>query len=102
MLAPDRVSKLVLVGSAATSYNETLVDLARAISSLSDPIDVRFVREFQTSCVYRRVPETVIDQAVRESMKLPARVWKSVIEGLVEPPFIAESGYPMSDVCFLG
>jgi pimeloyl-ACP methyl ester carboxylesterase len=49
VLAPHRVSKLVLVGSAATSYNETLVDLARAISSLSDPVDLEFVREFQTS-----------------------------------------------------
>jgi hypothetical protein len=42
--------------------------------------------------VYRRVPEKVIDQAVRESLKLPARVWKPVIHGRVAPPFVAESG----------
>lgn len=92
VLAPDRVRRLVLVGSAATSCNNTLVDLAGAISSLSDPVEVAFVREFQASCVYRWVPEAVIDEAVRQSMKLPARVWKSVIEGLIEPPFAAQSG----------
>ena len=42
--------------------------------------------------MYRRVPEKVIDQAVRESLKLPARVWKPVIHGQVAPPFVAESG----------
>jgi pimeloyl-ACP methyl ester carboxylesterase len=90
VLAPDRVRRLVLVGSAATSYNNTLVDLADAISALSDPVDVAYVREFQTNCVHRRVPEMVIDQAVRESMKLPARVWKSVIKSLVKPRFTME------------
>jgi pimeloyl-ACP methyl ester carboxylesterase len=40
-----------------------------------------FVRSFQESCLYRPVPPAFLEQVLRESAKLPARVWRAVYDG---------------------
>lgn len=90
-LAPTRVNTLILEGSAAKRHNSKLTELERAIKSMGDTIEIEFIREFQASSVHRPVPALLMDQAVRESLKLPAAVWRSVIEGLINPPFLAEA-----------
>jgi non-heme chloroperoxidase len=82
--APHLLEKLVLVGSAPRACNEGIIELQRAVEALSDPVPVEFAREFQESTVYRPLPEDFMQRVVRESLKLPARVWRSVLKGLMD------------------
>lgn len=80
-LAPERVERLVLIGSATTLRNETVLDLQKAVNALEDPVPVKFVREFQASTVYQPLPDEFMDRVVKESLKVPARVWRATIAG---------------------
>lgn len=83
---PERVLGLVLIG-APRSLREKPAIFDR-VSALTDPVDRGFVREFVMSTVSGPVPEDFLELMVSESCKLPARVWKSALEGLIEsdPP----------------
>ena len=80
--APDRVQRLVLIGTALTPRNAVVAELKSVIEGLTDPVDPAFIREFQMSTTYRPVPPAFFEQVVFESEKLPARVWKQVIAGI--------------------
>jgi pimeloyl-ACP methyl ester carboxylesterase len=84
MLAPERVRRLVLAGSAASARHESVFELNAAVATLSDPVDPGFVRDFQMSCIHRPVPADFLDGVVRESLKVPAHVWKQALAGLLE------------------
>lgn len=91
---PERTLGLVLVGSFA-SYraNRGLVAFWESeVSRLQDPIDPVFVRDFQTSTLAQAIPESFLDLAVRESLKVPARVWRNAFAGFLEDDFAAELG----------
>jgi non-heme chloroperoxidase len=81
---PERVTRLVLIGAALTPMrlNEAAVGLREAVRTLEDPVPPEFAREFQASTVHIPVPEPFFERVVAESLKLPARVWKSVLDGL--------------------
>jgi pimeloyl-ACP methyl ester carboxylesterase len=81
--APERVERLILVGSAATARNPVTQDLLREVEALDDPIDEEFVRVFQASTIHRAVPAAFFEQIVAESLKLPARVWKAALSSLL-------------------
>ncbi len=84
---PHRVSRLVLIGSAIMgARNEVMLELGEAVRALEDPVPVEFVREFQESTIYRPIPEEFLDKAVSESLKLPARVWRDYMEGVILTP----------------
>lgn len=91
---PDRTSGLVLLGSPLTLANKPdareLWD--STISKLTDPIDPDFVRGFVEGTVVRPVPDAFLAVMVRESLKVPAYVWKATIQGLLEDDFSAELG----------
>lgn len=90
---PERTLGLVLVGSLTTwRGHPDFVELwDSVVSTLTDPIDPGFVREFQESTLARPVPPAFLETVVQESLKLPARVWKAVLlEGLLEADFSAE------------
>jgi pimeloyl-ACP methyl ester carboxylesterase len=53
------------------------------ISKLTDPIDPGFVREFIVSTFTQPVPKSFLETLVQESLKVPARVWKATLEGLL-------------------
>jgi pimeloyl-ACP methyl ester carboxylesterase len=80
--APDRITRLVLVGTALTPRNAVVRDLLTVCDSLTDPVDETFIREFQASTLNRPVPKAFFEQVVAESRKLPARVWRQSIAGL--------------------
>jgi pimeloyl-ACP methyl ester carboxylesterase/tetratricopeptide (TPR) repeat protein len=80
--APDRVTRLVLVGSGISLRNDVVADLRRDVDVLSDPVDRDFVRAFQLSTLFQPISEAFLARAVDESGKLPARVWKSVMAGM--------------------
>ncbi|HEY0607852.1 MAG TPA: alpha/beta hydrolase [Herpetosiphonaceae bacterium] len=90
---PKRTERLVLIGSAPTSFgNEVILGLDEAVQQLEDPIDPTFVREFQASTFYRPIPPEFLDTAVSESLKLPASVWKQTLTGLLAEDHRAQLG----------
>ena len=64
LAAPSRVARLVLIGSAADMRSENVFQLGREVEALEDP-----------------VPDDFLDLAVAESLKLPARVWRTALAG---------------------
>jgi len=63
-----------------------------ALTSLTDPIDPGFVRRFVAASFAQPPPEAVLDAMVRESLKLPARVWRAVAADFVADDVTAELG----------
>jgi non-heme chloroperoxidase len=94
LTAPERVARLVLVASATVNIvrNEAVRELEEAVASLTDPVPADFVREFQTSCVHQPVPADFMDRVVAESLKLPARVWRAVMAGILDADHPAPLG----------
>jgi non-heme chloroperoxidase len=81
---PERLARLVLIGSGTTPRNILgIAELASAVSSLRDPVPSEFAREFQLSTIYRPVPAEFLDEAVAVSLKLPARVWREAMTGML-------------------
>jgi pimeloyl-ACP methyl ester carboxylesterase len=83
-LYPERVSRLVLVGSYVTARSEDLLALSEEIQALADPVPGAFVRAFQHSTIHRPLPEAFVDAVVAESLKLPARVWQAAMAGTLD------------------
>ncbi|HJU54982.1 MAG TPA: alpha/beta fold hydrolase, partial [Pyrinomonadaceae bacterium] len=80
--APERVERLVLIGSATTLHNDVVAELRNAIDELDDgPVPEEFVREFQTSTVHAPLPAEFMERVVAESRKVPARVWRGAVAG---------------------
>ena len=90
--APERVTRLVLVGSGPSLNNDVVRELHKEVNSLHDPIPATFVREFQESTVFRPVPVEFMDRVITESLKLPARVWQALISGFLVQNANAELG----------
>ena len=91
---PRRASGLVLAGSFASYRNNAgLVEFWQsAVSSLRDPIDPAFVREFQASTLAHPIPQAFFERVVTESLKVPARVWRDAFAGFFEDDFAGELG----------
>jgi non-heme chloroperoxidase len=87
---PQRVERLILVGSAVTVANEVTRQLRVALDTLADPVPVEFVRELQST--YVPLPLAFFDEIVSESCKLPARVWREVADGMLAFDDAAELG----------
>jgi non-heme chloroperoxidase len=51
-----------------------------------------FAREFQEATVYLPLPEAFFERAVAESLKLPARIWKSALDGFLAVDDAADLG----------
>jgi pimeloyl-ACP methyl ester carboxylesterase len=86
---------LVLAGSFFAGWrgSPSAVELwDSVVSTLTDPIDPAFVREFQESTLARPVPPAFLDTVVRESLKVPARVWRAVFENFLKADFSAQLG----------
>ena len=83
-LAPGRVSRLVLAGAGAAMQTPVMTGLMHIINWLTDPVDEAFVREFQMSCVHSPVPQPFMEAIIANSRRMPARIWKDVMQGLLE------------------
>lgn len=81
---PSRTSAVVLIGAFAKMHGNPVIDeLEQAVRQLSDPVDPVFVREFQEGTITHPVPPEFVDRAVAESLKMPARVWNAVLDGML-------------------
>ena len=66
-----------------------------AIDGLSDPVDETFVREFQMSTIAAPVPEPFMEAVIANSRRVPARIWKAVLQGLIDSPItLVHAGGP--------
>ncbi len=96
--APARVQRLVLVGSGRSVRNMAGIgEFADVVGELADPVPARFLREFQESTIHAPVPPAFLDSVIDESRKLPARVWKELMVGMLaaDPPTaLADAGIP--------
>jgi pimeloyl-ACP methyl ester carboxylesterase len=90
---PERTSGLVLMASfAGVRDNPGVLELRDSVANLTDPIDRDFVQAFQESTLARPVPPTFLDTVVRESLKVPARVWRAALAGMVEADHSGDLG----------
>jgi len=90
---PQRTLGLVLMGAfAGEAENPIIVEVEDVVSKLTDPIDPGFVREFQLSTLAQPVPPAFLETIVRESLKVPARIWRAAFVGLREDDVATELG----------
>jgi pimeloyl-ACP methyl ester carboxylesterase len=80
---PDRVARLVLIGSAYVPRNPVTVGVQASLRDLADPVPKAFAREFQASTACRPLPEDFFERIVTESLKLPTRLWRQIFDGIV-------------------
>jgi pimeloyl-ACP methyl ester carboxylesterase len=89
---PERTLGLVLVGAMRSwRDNAAIREFWRStVSTLTDPVDPQVAREFQVSTLARPVTPAFLKTVVGESLKVPARVWKSIFEAFIEQDFSRE------------
>lgn len=80
---PGRVASLVLIDSGFSALNDVTREVGASLATLQDPVPIDFVRQFQASTVHSPLPDDFFDGIVAESLKLPARLWREVFEGLL-------------------
>lgn len=83
LVAPERVARLVLIGSATTAHNEVLLGLRDELARLPDPIPETFLRDFQYGTVHVPLPSAFMQRVVAESGKVPARAFRGALDGLL-------------------
>jgi pimeloyl-ACP methyl ester carboxylesterase/tetratricopeptide (TPR) repeat protein len=84
--APERVKRMVLVATATTVHTNDLVrQLQREINALTDPVPEKFVYDFQLSTAFQPLSNEFFQTVLKESMKLPARVWREIMAEMMSP-----------------
>ena len=89
---PARTLGLVLMGSFASMRDNAVVRelWESTVASLTDPVDRTFILEFQESTLARPVAPGLLETAVRESQRVPARVWRAAFADFREADFSNE------------
>jgi pimeloyl-ACP methyl ester carboxylesterase len=83
-IAPERVVRLGLIATTTTPRAITgITDFDTFVRGLSDPVPVDFIRDFQTSTMYRPLSAEFVNGVVNESTRLPAHVWRGVMDGML-------------------
>lgn len=80
---PERVDRLVLVGSTADPRTEGARELEARIETLTEPEVPAFLRELSKHVTHRPLPEKFFEGVVAESRKVPLRVWRAASAGLM-------------------
>ena len=102
-LAPERVSRLVLVATAGNIREiNGAAEFEQAVMALADPVPEAFAREFQLSTIHRPLPAEFVDRTVTESLKLPAHVWHGMMRGMLETPPATLVGVPFPTLLLWG
>ncbi len=87
---PQLVAALVLISSPVALDREQLADFIDPVMSLADPVPEGFIRAFQLGVAHHSLPAAFVDGIVRESAKVPARVWKAALDGLLDYRDVAD------------
>jgi non-heme chloroperoxidase len=86
---PERTIGLVLIGAFRTfDHDPGLEEFRKELDEVQDPVPEQLAREFQESTIARPLAPGQLEQAIAESCKVPARVWRAALDGLLEaePP----------------
>src|SRR5690606_17166612 len=73
---PQRVRRLVLVGSTPSTATPLVRELSETIDGFGEEIPAAFVEEFQRSTTHRPVPDSFLADVITASRGVPARVWR--------------------------
>ena len=90
--APERVKRMVLSGSATTIRNSVVTELQREVNALTDPIPEKFVRDFQVGMAFQQMPDDFVKGVVKDSLNIPARVWREVMTEMLSSKAHVELG----------
>ncbi len=82
--ASERIARLVLIGSTTNARNDATVALQGELAALSDPVPADYLMAFQSSTIHRPVPAGFLVRVVAESRKVPVRVWRAALAGMLE------------------
>jgi non-heme chloroperoxidase len=80
---PERVRRLVVIGNGPSVRVPPLVEFAAAVRQIGDTLPSGFAREFQVSTIHTPIAPAALDAFVAESERLPPRVWKGLVAGLL-------------------
>jgi non-heme chloroperoxidase len=90
---PEKSLGTVLVGAfAGFKHNEAVQGFAQVLDTLNDPVSEQFATEFQQSTLANPVPPSFLQTVIKESLKVPARVWKSVGADLFRADYVSQLG----------
>lgn len=88
---PEKVAALVLVGAPFSLQGGT--SFADEVDKLTDPLDKGWVRDSLTWFpLLHEVPEWFLEDRVRDALRMPARAWKGILNGLIAATPPTESG----------
>ena len=88
---PDRVEKLVLIGSGADiTSNEVLLGFEEYVLTLESAPERTVVEELQFSTIVGEAAGDFMDGIVDESLKVPLFVWQDALIGLNDANHLAE------------
>ncbi len=82
---PERVAGLVLEASPTTLKGDTRFEafVRSTVLNLVDPIGHAFARNFVVDTSTDLIGEEMVERLVEELLKVPARVWKETMSGLL-------------------
>ncbi|MFJ2264087.1 alpha/beta fold hydrolase [Streptomyces sp. NPDC087844] len=87
---PDRVAGLVLAGVPATLADKpAAVALGKKAKDLADPVPRAFVEELLAGLTARPPGRGLLATIAGENLKVPARVWRETLRGLLETDLAA-------------
>ena len=78
------VAALVLVASPVTLDRARLASFIESVAALEDPVPAAFVRDFEGGAAHAELPEAFLSRLVEESRRMPARVWRDALDGLLD------------------
>lgn len=88
---PQKTLGLVLIGSFASFTDQpAMLEFKKVIDQLSDPVDPKFITDFQRGTIAGYVPDRFFKTVCSESAKVPARVWKSVTTSFMKASYLDE------------
>jgi pimeloyl-ACP methyl ester carboxylesterase len=94
---PERVERLVLIGSATSFVTPELREFVGVLDQLRDPVPTEVARDFQVSTIHKPIPDELLATFVGESLKVPAHVWQQAMRGVLEfhsVPFLSRLRMP--------
>ncbi|MCX4911362.1 alpha/beta fold hydrolase [Streptomyces sp. NBC_00878] len=87
---PDRVAGLVLVGAPATLADKPgITALWERVRALEDPVPRAFVEDLLGDLATRPLGRGLLATMAEENLKVPARVWRETMRGLLEADLAA-------------
>ncbi|MBC7903756.1 MAG: alpha/beta hydrolase [Gemmatimonadaceae bacterium] len=85
---PHHVKGLVLIASFASfSKNPAVGGLKEMVMQFRDPVDSAFADGFQRSTLVKPIDSVYLNKLIRESLKVPARVWKGALIGMLSADY---------------